>query len=114
MEPDKNLKVYIVINTTLKMGKGKLLSQVGHGIEYMVENLILNKPDLFQEYKQRPPKKICVKADDSKIKELSRKHCDKCCKVIDAGLTQVEPGSLTVLVFYPTVELPDLKVLKLY
>ena len=42
MNTEKDYVMYIVVNDDLKMGKGKIASQVGHCVQYIVEEIIIS------------------------------------------------------------------------
>ena len=109
---DHAVTMYFVVNTTLKMGKGKIAGQVGHAVETLIEDLIQKPTQEYINWKYSLRRKVVLKATESEIKvflENAAKH-DKSNKTInndsfiivkDAGLTQIDPGSLTVLGFVP-------------
>lgn len=120
LEMDK--RIYIVINTSLKMGRGKIIAQVGHGISRMTEHMIRHHSQDWSNYLQNGERKITVKADQATMEFLRDTYNDRsrkvwCYGVIDMGLTQIPAGSLTCLVFAPIEdnEVPvALSELKLY
>jgi PTH2 family peptidyl-tRNA hydrolase len=107
---------YIIINKDLEMGCGKIAAQVGHGcgmhiLKYKeISNLaiahligddrkikIKNTLHWIEE-SFRKITKVAHKKEFDKIKELTEVDCFM---VKDAGLTEIEPGSETVLVCWP-------------
>ena len=101
--------MYIVINNDLNMSKGKIAAQVGHVVEIIIEELVraelisTKKKSFLEDYKvwkNTGRAKIVLKANDEEIKHLSMLDNARC--VIDAGLTQVAPGSMTVVGFLPS------------
>ena len=102
--------MYIFVNNDLNMSKGKIASQVGHVILSIVEHILNNKKSdefaRYKEWKNQGQPKIILKAtedDLNKLKELPESKY-----VIDAGVTQVKPNSLTVVGFFPN-EHPEFK-----
>lgn len=105
--------MYFVVNTTLKMGKGKIAAQVGHAVETLVEDLLKKPNQDYVNWKNSLRRKVVLKASEEEIQgfldEASRAvkkgeekiDNESFITVRDAGLTQVEPGSLTVLGFVP-------------
>jgi len=112
---DADYKMYILVNTDLKMGVGKKCSQVGHAVQAVTERLLLTDKALLKKYK-RGQTKIVLKATEKQMRQLIDEF-PKCVQyVLDAGHTQVEPGSLTAMAFFPILDnnKPDLlKELKL-
>ncbi len=106
------LVMYIVINQDLKMGSGKIAAQVGHVVHHIVEEITkikyetVKKPQFCSDYdmwNNNGCTKIVLKAPKEKLLELMK--LDKARYILDAGKTQVEPGSLTVVGFYPSREI---------
>ena len=115
------MHVYIVIDSSLSMGKGKAVAQACHGMSEVTEYMITHHYDEWKEYQSQMHRKITLKADRDSFMALYNKYGRSkysnlwCVSVIDAGLTQVPSGSITCLVFRPTNERPDdLARLKLY
>jgi PTH2 family peptidyl-tRNA hydrolase len=107
MSQEKDYVMYIVVNDDLKMGKGKIASQVGHCVQHMVENIIRSyyeskKSDAYNRYMKwkNGAKKIVLKASKDELIKLCL-HMESN-PIYDAGKTQIESGSLTVVGFYPS------------
>lgn len=107
---ESNHKMYIFVNNDLKMDKGKIASQVGHGVQHIVDDILTNYYAGFNSYKQiykdymswknyNGCVKIVLKATFEQL--LLLKELPGSTFVIDAGRTQINPGSLTVVAFYP-------------
>ena len=103
-------KMYIFVNNDLKMDKGKIASQVGHAVQHIVDDILTNYYAGFNTYKQiyedytiwknyNGCVKIILKATFEQL--LALKELSGSTFVIDAGKTQIDPGSLTVVAFYP-------------
>ena len=106
-------KMVFVVNMELKMGVGKIAAQVGHAT-LALYRLVQTQPNW---------KEACTKWDDQGSRKivlqglsthhlLELKHKAYGMRlpsiiVHDAGKTQVEPGSLTVLAVFGTVPLVD-------
>lgn len=109
-ESNSELYMYVLVNDDLKMGKGKIASQVGHVVGMITEEIIRksyesNKgiPDCYLRYvswKNNGSGKIILKASEEQIKRFIG-HPETA-YVVDAGRTQVVPDSLTALGFYPS------------
>lgn len=117
MERDADLKMYILVNSDLKMGVGKKCSQVGHAVAAIVEELAKNKPDILRKYKQDGQAKIVLKASKQIMEELLNRYPAITRGIHDAGHTQIEAGSLTTMAFFPMTkhnapdEIRELKLL---
>lgn len=102
--------MYIFVNKDLEMGKGKVASQVGHVVQLITEEIIRSG------YEKNPPPahyftymkwkrhcaKIVLKGTTDQLMELS-KHAEARA-IIDDGQTQVAPGSLTAVGFFPSAD----------
>ena len=113
-------RMYILINTDLKMGKGKIAAQAGHGVQFVTERMIKSEPQLWKKYKASGMRKIVLKATQQLMMDMYLKYGSSniswCKDVIDAGHTQVSYGSFTALVFKPMSKIhspPELCELKL-
>jgi PTH2 family peptidyl-tRNA hydrolase len=102
--------MYIFINTSLKMSAGKVAGQVGHLVQQIIEDVITlgnnsnkkyKKYKKYIEWKNEGCTKIILKATLEQINELKKRG--DIYYVLDAGKTQIEPGSLTVVGFCPMV-----------
>lgn len=102
------LVMYIIVNNDLQMGKGKIAAQVGHVVMQIVEDIIIKKfestkiPNICKDYdvwKNSGGAKIVLKATKEQLVTL--KNMDNARFIIDAGKTQIEAGSLTVVGFPP-------------
>lgn len=99
---DQELRMYIVVNTDVKMGKGKTASQVGHAVMLITEYMMKHRQDAYERYKHDGIAKITLKANLQTIRKLAE---DATCVVIyDEGRTQVAPNTLTVIAFPPMNE----------
>ena len=109
-------RVYLVVNSDLEMSAGKIAAQVGHAVQHIFEYYIdhVDKQSDLIKYQQTGNTKIVLKASHDKIIALYRKYPNKSFLIIDAGRTEIEPGSVTVLGFLPMSEpLKELKSLSL-
>jgi PTH2 family peptidyl-tRNA hydrolase len=114
--------MYIMINKDLSMGKGKIASQVAHGVHQVVHTIIeiyisesesmkTNGSSAKEDYDNYAL--WCVTGAKTVVLNVPYnemvKYIDnyKCKYIRDAGRTQVEPGSLTCIAFYPTNSLKD-------
>jgi PTH2 family peptidyl-tRNA hydrolase len=110
---DLNLCMYLLVNTDLKMQKGKTAAQVGHAVGYMIEGLAVNPTQDYIDWKESHGGKIVLKATEdellnylevhgSKAKDQTKLAIDSNCVCVrDMGLTQIPADSLTVVGFVP-------------
>ncbi|ADM11356.1 type 2 peptidyl-tRNA hydrolase [Encephalitozoon intestinalis ATCC 50506] len=109
----------IIINKDYNMTKGKVISQICHGMASVMEHLFRNK-ELFLEWKRNQEPKIVLKASGGEIEEiirLAKKNGVYYHKIHDAGRTQVPSGANTVLMLGPALRYKLLSIsghLKLY
>jgi len=101
-------KMYIMINNSVKMSKGKIAAQVAHGTEEMTKTLITQYPDIWNSYNHpmNVKCKICLRANEEQMKKArelfpKNKSGEWCVPIFDAGATQVPAGTNTVIVFCP-------------
>ncbi len=89
-----NLKMYILVNQDISMGKGKIAGQVGHAVNILTYRMCKQNNELIDEYMQGAIKKIVLKCPQSKLEELENKNY---IAARDKGLTQLEPNTLTAV-----------------
>lgn len=94
-------KMYILVNNDLKMGKGKLCAQVGHAVAAWIRRLEKSPTDAYKKWVAHLEPKIVLKAELNVILALRKRYQQQTEIVVDAGLTQIAPGSITVLAFAP-------------
>lgn len=109
----------IIINKDYKMSKGKVISQICHGMSHVMRHLLKDEA-LLDEWRRKGEPKVVLKASGNEIQEIVRmakKHDVYHHRICDAGRTQVPPGANTVLVLGPGLK-PKLEAisghLKLY
>jgi PTH2 family peptidyl-tRNA hydrolase len=92
------MKQAIIIRADLKMDKGKLCSQSCHA---SVASFLKSKKQDKEKWIREGMKKIILKVSNEKelieLYKLSKKEKLPCEIIIDAGLTQIKPGSVTAL-----------------
>nr|QBK85991.1 MAG: peptidyl-tRNA hydrolase [Marseillevirus LCMAC101] len=119
---DHELRMYILLNTSVKMKPGKAIAQAGHGISEMTEYLVKRNDPVWREYRQNSYPKIALKCPEDLLLNLHSKYKDRsqsvwCLNVEDEGRTQVPKGTVTAVVFKPMrkVDVPEeLETLRLY
>ena len=109
----RSYKQVIVINNSLKMKKGKIAAQASHAsLEASLK--VLNKKS-FKEFKKSGQPKIVLKAESTEeimsLFKISKSKKFNTAMIIDAGKTQVPPGSKTALAIGPELEIELDKVI---
>jgi peptidyl-tRNA hydrolase len=105
--------MYMVVDVTLKMDKGKMCAQTGHAVEELVRRLEAKPTASYLAWRENYHTKIVLKGDGALLRALRTKY-PEAVAVIDAGLTQIPANSLTVVGFPPLVFQPvELQGLKL-
>ena len=103
-----NYKMAIVVRDDLKLSKGKLSVQVAHAAVSCAIKSEKNKSKYFSEWFSEGQKKVVLKTTDleSLIKIFNEaKSVGLITELIkDAGLTEVPPGTITVLGIGPAPE----------
>lgn len=98
-------KQAIIVRNDLELGKGKLATQVAHASVGAMEHA--NKA-VVKKWGNEGAKKVVLKVESlGKLKELhKRAEAAKlpCFVVRDAGLTQLEPGTITCIGIGPAQE----------
>lgn len=112
IEPD--LKMVFVVNTELKMGVGKIAAQVGHavlGLYCALQNSSVQVISDTATWEVNGGRKVVLQGKDTDhliaLHMLATEQHIPCHSVMDAGLTQVEEGSLTVLALFGSDEVLD-------
>lgn len=93
----EEMVMYFVVNADLakQMGAGKIAAQVAHAAIDAYNRTPKN--GLYHEWKRNGNAKVVLKAPERVLRELIERYPDRCCPVIDAGLTRVAPDSITVV-----------------
>ena len=112
--------MYIIVNSSLKMGKGKIAAQVGHGVQKMTEYCLEHDEELWTKYVNSGIPKIVLKTSKDQLLEVIHKTKNIFKSyVIDEGRTQIAKNSLTAVSYIPLLkkDAPDIfkdkKILKL-
>ena len=101
-------KQVIVVRTDLKMSKGKTAVQVAHGSVSAYVKARKYYPDWAKKWFSEGQKKITVKVGTEEeiyeLAELARKNDIPYAIINDAGLTELPPGTTTVIGIGPSRE----------
>ena len=91
-------KQCIIVRDDLKLSKGKLAVQVAHAAVSAYE---CAAGSVREAWKEGGQKKVVLRVpglnDLFELKELARRHGLPSMLITDAGLTEVPPGTITVL-----------------
>jgi len=98
-------KMVLVVREDLKMGKGKIASQCSHATLMAYKRGLKVTPRVIQAWESLGQPKVVLKAPNiEEIEKLIKVAKDEgviTSVVQDAGRTQVNPGSITVLAIGP-------------
>lgn len=111
--------MYLIVRESLKMSPGKIAAQVGHGVGIIYNHYsrlkekspgppgdkgleLRSKIGYFDSWQEQSFRKIVLRADDKEWEKLKRQL--ECFLVADAGLTEVEAGSETVIALWPMLK----------
>ncbi|MEM2839183.1 MAG: peptidyl-tRNA hydrolase Pth2 [Thermoplasmata archaeon] len=96
---DFEYKLVIVVRKDLKLSAGKMAAQVAHAAVSCALSAKAKKPRLFKEWLSEGQRKIVVKAEDLKeLLAIEKKASSQGLiaeRIVDAGLTEVPPGTVT-------------------
>jgi peptidyl-tRNA hydrolase len=111
--------MYFVVRESLSMTAGKACAQVGHAAQMLLlqyfndGSAITSKQDIFRQWLDGSFRKVVLKADDKEWGKLKAEFAvDDIVIVVDAGLTELEPMTETVIGVYPMLKSDRPKVLK--
>ena len=103
------LYCYFLINKGLKLSSGKIASQVGHASQLLTQKYI--NTDIWNMYNESFYPKIILKVPNDKIMQeiLNETINYEKVMVIDKGMTQCPPNTMTVVGFGPIMknDVPD-------
>ena len=95
MESSTERKMYIVVNASVKMGRGKIAAQACHAVQQITEYMVRQRPGEWNQYTQdRMYAKIVLKGTSEMMEEMEAQYRSRdsrvwCTSVHDAGRTQV-------------------------
>lgn len=92
-------KQAVAVRADLGMGRGKAAAQVGHACVMGSENARRSRPEWFEAWMSGFQKKVVVRVDGlAGLREVKKSAAQlglPWAQVSDAGLTQLEPGTVT-------------------
>ena len=101
-------KQAIVLRADLGMGKGKLAAQAAHASLDAYEKARAAKPEWARAWRESGMMKITLKVHSEKelldAFDSAKKAKLPCALILDAGHTQVKPGSKTAVAIGPAAE----------
>ncbi|CAG9461982.1 unnamed protein product [Pedinophyceae sp. YPF-701] len=110
-EPDEELKMVLVVNEELKMGKGKIAAQCAHAAVGAVSEMSAagrRGAETLAQWEMCGQPKIALRIPSGpELNALALKARNAGCPIYvvqDAGRTQVAPGSRTVLAIGPAAK----------
>lgn len=133
--PEDPIVMYIIINETLGMSLGKTCAQVGHAVQMLMQEYSSLKStsdmgsidytgsiglttedyaklELINNWLETSYTKITLKADLKEWEKIKLEYKDSMYLVKDKGLTEILPGSETVIGLFPMKKSERSKTLK--
>lgn len=103
-----NYKMILVVRNDLKMGKGKIAAQCAHAAVGGYQSALHNCPAILRRWDSFGSAKIAVKVESEPELMAIRKRAIESnlniCLIRDAGRTQIEPNTKTVLAIGPALD----------
>lgn len=94
-------KQVIAVRTDLGMSKGKMAVQVAHGAVSAAERARVSQQEIFRSWLREGQKKVAVKVGSEEeimaLRRLAVIHGVPFALIRDAGLTELPPGTTTVI-----------------
>uniref|UniRef100_A0A1A9WHT1 peptidyl-tRNA hydrolase n=1 Tax=Glossina brevipalpis TaxID=37001 RepID=A0A1A9WHT1_9MUSC len=108
----REYKMVLVVRNDLGMSKGKIAAQCSHGAVGAYQKAIASIPYLVKAWDNTGCAKVALKVNSEAeliaIKRAAERRNLNVCLIRDAGRTQIEPNSKTVLAIGPAdVEIID-------
>lgn len=97
----------LCVRNDLKMGKGKIGAQCGHAAVGAYQTAVIKYPDIVEHWEHSGCMKVALRVDSkdaiTKLYDKARKAKLNTCLIRDAGRTQIEPNTITVLGIGPAL-----------
>ncbi|PRT54687.1 Peptidyl-tRNA hydrolase 2, mitochondrial [Wickerhamiella sorbophila] len=94
-------KMVLVVRRDLPMTKGKVAAQCAHAALACYEEAQKSNPDFLSTWKKAGQAKITLQCDsEAELRRLEVRAARlgvTACAIVDAGRTQIDPGTTTVL-----------------
>jgi len=107
-------KMVIVFRSDLQLSKGKTAVQAGHAAVSAAEEARKRKKEWWDDWLGEGQRKIAVKVKSEKelleLEKLAEEYALPCALIVDRGLTEIPPNTITCLGIGPA---PSEKVDKL-
>jgi PTH2 family peptidyl-tRNA hydrolase len=87
-----NLAMYILVNSDIKMSKGKVAGQVGHAVCSYMYHKAPHEKDLINIYMASNQTKVILSCSEFYLHEFEKQGF---VTIRDAGKTELEPNTLT-------------------
>ncbi len=104
---DVKYKQVILVNMNLKMGVGKTGAQCGHAAVNASLKVMEENPLVFKLWMKGMYKKVVLKSNKTQMQRIKKYLDDEHVSnalIIDAGLTEIPPNSITTLGIGPAPE----------
>lgn len=94
-------KQVIVFRSDLRLSKGKIAAQAGHAAVSAVEEAKKRHKEWLEEWMKEGQCKIAVKVKNEKellaLEKLAKEFALPCALIVDRGLTEIPPDTVTCL-----------------
>jgi PTH2 family peptidyl-tRNA hydrolase len=106
--------MYFVVRESLNMSVGKIAAQCAHAAQILLLkyfNNNCNDPILFEKWLNSSFRKVVLRADDKEFSKI-KDQATNIALVVDNGLTEVSPGTETVIGLLPIYKSQSPKYIK--
>lgn len=101
--------MYLIVRESLNMSIGKTAAQCAHAAQILLQKYYLDyfaeiddKHDLFRSWLNSSFRKVVLRADEKEWSKLKNEFApNNIALVVDAGLTELEPNTETVIGLAP-------------
>ncbi|NWF87460.1 peptidyl-tRNA hydrolase [Candidatus Bathyarchaeota archaeon] len=94
-------KQVIVFRSDLKLSKGKIAAQAGHAAISAAEEARKHHKEWWAAWLNEGQRKIAAKVKNEKellsLEQLAKEFALPCSLIVDKGLTEIPPGTVTCL-----------------